>query len=63
MRKLVQVNADIGGKNKGDRFHLDFDGNVPIVKFWRRRFNDAEIDHCVEVVEEKPTSKIKKGDK
>lgn len=32
---------------------------VPCDKFWRNRLKDAQIDGCVEVIEEKPTKIVK----
>jgi len=50
--RLVRVNADIGGKKKGDEFKIMFVYDTPVDEFWRRRFKDAKIDNCVELVKE-----------
>ncbi len=50
IKRLVQVNADIGGKKSGDKFMIEFIDDIPVSGFWRRRLRDAEIDGCIELV-------------
>lgn len=57
--KNIQVNKNLLTNKRGDvvSIAVDDDG-VPLSKFWRDRLKDAEIDHCVTMLDEKePTVK------
>ena len=60
----ARLGADMAGHSKGDVVSVQVDSRgVPLERFWRRRFKDAEIDNCLVVVKsEKPRSK-KESDK
>ncbi len=50
MKKQVKLNADLQGHKAGDVIKIEFDGEVPVDRFWRRRWHDSKIDNCIELV-------------
>jgi hypothetical protein len=61
--KKILVNSNLGRFKKGEvvTIEVDQDG-IPKDHFWRNRLNDAAIDNCVSIVEEKTDNKKQKGD-
>ena len=61
----VKILADIPGYNKGREVTVQTDDHgVPLERFWRRRFKDALIDNCLEIVtanKSNPKSKEEKA--
>ncbi|HDY66293.1 MAG TPA: hypothetical protein ENH85_00725 [Candidatus Scalindua sp.] len=65
-RLRVKLNADLGQFKKGAIIELVVDENgMPMQRFWYRRFKDAKIDNCIEVIEEEKNTggTIKKSKK
>lgn len=62
-RKKIKVNFDCAPLNikKGAIISIDFNENdVPVDRFWSRRFQDAKRDNCIEVIEPKKPAKEEK---
>ena len=54
----IKLNADLRGHQKGEIIEVDEkDYNAKI--YWQRRLQDAKIDNCCEIFEEKETKKNK----
>lgn len=48
---ILKLNKDLRDKKAGDTITLKVDRDKVILdSYWRRRFKDAEIDNCVEIV-------------
>ncbi len=59
----LKVLKDIPGYKAGNTVDVETNGGIPVVKFWRERMRDADIDNCVEIVKtEKSTIEITEGD-
>lgn len=64
--KYLQLNADLGGKKKGEIIRIECTKVVekgketryiPIERYWRDRLKDAKTDNCVEFVDEPKLTK------
>lgn len=56
--KKVRINSSIRGMNKDMVVSVKTDAaGIPLDRYWRDRFKDAELDNCIEIIEEKPRSK------
>lgn len=55
----IKVLKDLPDYRAGQEVKVDAMDGVPLLKFWRDRLHDAEIDRCVEVVTQTPKSKSK----
>ncbi len=54
--QIKVLTTGVPGHRAGDIVSVETDSNgVPIQKFWRRRFQDAKRDNCIEKVEPVPT--------
>jgi hypothetical protein len=58
----IKLNADLRGFLKGKELVIDTDkaGN-PLDAFWRGRLKDSAIDNCIEIVENKQVTKVKRA--
>ena len=52
MQKLVKINKPIKDYKIGQIIKLEFKNDKPISPYWQRRFEDAKIDNCLELVKE-----------
>ena len=46
----IKVLMNIPGYKAGKKVKVETNGGVPVLKFWRDRLRDAEIDNCVKVL-------------
>lgn len=54
--QIKVLTSGVPGHRVGDTVYVETDSNgVPIQKFWRRRFQDAKTDNCIEKVKPVPT--------
>ena len=54
----IKINKQMHGYPPGFTARVPVDDNdVPLDKVWRDRLRDAEIDACVEIVDQKPSRK------
>ena len=54
MDKVVNVSIllDISEHKKGTSVEVAVDEHgTPLERFWRRRFDDAKTDHCLEIIQ------------
>jgi hypothetical protein len=58
----VKINKDMPGYIAGTTVSVEVRDNVPVSKFWRDRFRDAELDNCVSVIKSKPAKSKKVKD-
>jgi hypothetical protein len=56
MKKRIRLNTPLLKHPQGKELDIEFADGVPVDRFWRRRFADAKVDNCIELV--KP---VKKG--
>ena len=73
MSKKIQVTinnealAKANGVKKGGSVTVEMRDGVPVERYWRNRFKDAEIDSCVSLPSNKsavkPKESTKPGDK
>lgn len=55
----VRINKPVFGHKVGQIIDINTNENgIPTAIYWRRRLKDAEIDNCIEVIEEKPQKKL-----
>ena len=65
----IKLNADLNGYKKGKILKIIVDKKgIPVDNYWYRRLKDAEIDNCIEIIDNKkqnknyPNKKNKKED-
>jgi len=51
--------AALLGVRTGDEVDVKCKHGIPVVKEWRNRFRDAEIDGCISLVKSKPQKEAK----
>ena len=50
----VKINIPLKGKKAGSIFLVEFnDKDLPVDRYWRRRFEEAKSNNCVEIVKNK----------
>ena len=61
MNKIqIKINKALPGFRIGQSLTIEVDDNgLPLIKFWRDRLKDSEIDGCIEVVKQKKAVKQK----
>lgn len=53
----IKLNYSFSFRKKGDIIAIKVDENgVPLDIYWRKRFNDAKTDNCIEIVDEPVSS-------
>ena len=50
MKRLVKINKPLKNHKVGDIVKIEFKGDKPTDFYWQRRFEDAKIDKCVELI-------------
>lgn len=62
MKKKLQINKAFSGYKPGEVVLVECDeSGCPLVREWRNRVRDAEIDNCVEFVTGSKSNKPAKG--
>jgi hypothetical protein len=60
----IKINKPIFGHKVGQVIDINTNENsIPTAIYWRRRLQDAKIDNCIEIVEEKKETKETKFSK
>lgn len=56
--------AKLLGVKQGDKVSVECKNKIPLLREWRNRFRDAEIDNCISVCQTtKKTKKTTEGEK